>query len=89
MYDLFTPLFAQASGSNFSSWVDGVNGDGKVVLLLSLVGAVVAITAICVSLFDKIHRRNSEVQLKRDMLERGLSVDEMERVLSMKATNMK
>ena len=89
MYHLFSPLLAAASGSSFSSWVDGINGDGKVVLLLSLVGALIAITAISVQLFDRIHRRNAEVQLKRDMLERGLSVDEMERVLSMKATNMK
>jgi hypothetical protein len=79
-------LFGDA---DLSSWVSGVNGDGRVVLLLSVLGAVIAIVAIVATYADKIHRRNAELQIKRDMLERGLSVDEIERVLAAKATNVK
>jgi len=39
-------------------------------------------TGLPLLLIDRLHQRNSEMAIKRDMLERGLSVDEIERVLA-------
>jgi hypothetical protein len=72
-----------------SPLIDKVNGDGRVVLIVVAIGALVMISAFVVTLIDKIHRRNAETSLKREMIERGLSPDEMERVLSVKPTNSK
>ena len=40
-------------------------------------------------MIDKMHRRNAEIELKRDMLDRGMSVEEIERVLAAKGANSK
>ena len=42
-----------------------------------------------IACIDRLHQRNAETAIKRDMLERGLSVEEMERVLAVKAKNLK
>jgi hypothetical protein len=40
-------------------------------------------------LFNKIHRRNAEIAFKREMLDRGLSADEIERILAAKSNDGK
>jgi len=46
------------------------------------VGLIIGLAALSFSLIDKMHRRRTEVELKREMVERGMSVDEIERVLA-------
>jgi hypothetical protein len=47
-----------------------------------LVGCLVAIAAIIASYWYKAQKVRSENELKRTMVERGLSVDEIERILA-------
>ena len=65
-------------------------GSGDIVPIF-VVGAplVVILIALAFSLFNKIHRRNAEIAFKREMLDRGLSVDEIERILAAKSNDGK
>jgi hypothetical protein len=58
---------------------------------LFVVGAlmIVIVIALAFSLFNKIHRRNAEIIFKREMLDRGLSADEIERILAAKSNDGK
>ena len=82
MYDLLNPSPLLFAAAELSQWLEGVNGGGRVFLTLMVLGALVLVAAFGFSLFDKIHRRNAEIALKRDMIERGLSVEEIERLLT-------
>ena len=56
-------LFAAQERSN---WIaDGLNSDAKITLLFVLSSSVVAVIAILAGTAVKIHRRNTEVTLKR------------------------
>ena len=66
-----------------------MNGNGRGILLMMVIGAIVLVSLFVVLLIDRLHHRNSETAIKRDMIERGLSVEEMERVLAAKAKNLK
>ena len=80
-------LLAQADQS--PSWFNRV-GSGDIVPIF-VIGAplVVILIALAFSLFNKIHRRNVEIAFKREMLDRGLSVDEIERILAAKSNDGK
>jgi hypothetical protein len=47
-----------------------------------LTGAVIAVVAIVATLFTKTIREGSRNELKRAMVERGMTADEIERVLA-------
>lgn len=89
MHDLLTPSRELFAAADLSSWMEGMSSGERVFLTLAVIGALVLMSTFVVTLIDKIHRRNAELAIKRDMLERGLSVDEMERVLATKTTNVK
>ena len=89
MHVLLSPLHGLLGSLDFSSLTEGMNGNGRGILLMTVIGAIVLVALFVVLLIDRLHRRNSEMAIKRDMLERGLSVDEIERVLAAKATNVK
>lgn len=46
-----------------------------------LTGATIALAAIFASLAGAMHRKNSEAMLKRDLLDRGMSADEVAKVI--------
>ena len=81
-----TPLLAQAVDQS-ASWFNRI-GTGEIVPLFT-VGTLmsVIVIALAFSLFNKVHRRNAEIALKREMLDRGLSADEIERILAAKSND--
>jgi hypothetical protein len=89
MHVLLSPLHGLLGSVDVSSLTEGMNGNGRGILLMTVIGAIVLVALFVVLLIDRIHHRNVEIAIKRDMLERGLSVDEIERVLAAKATNVK
>ncbi len=72
--------------ASVSSFIDGLDSDGRTMVLIMVFGAVISIASIAGSVINKIHRRNADIAFKQDLLERGLSVDEVERVLAAKST---
>jgi len=74
-------LLAQGPDSTSSLYHFLSENFGIVILVLVLVAILLS---AAMSLFNKIHRRNAEIELKRDMLDRGMSADEIERVLAAK-----
>lgn len=63
----------------------GITGDQRfVIMLVGIVGLtaiVISTVAILMGVFNAIHRRSSEDQLKRDMLDRGMTAEEIETVI--------
>jgi|tagenome__1003787_1003787.scaffolds.fasta_scaffold15295216_1 hypothetical protein len=70
-------------------WFDRI-GSGEIVPIF-VVGATMLVVAIGLVglLANSIHRRNAEIAFKREMLDRGLSVDEIERMLAAKSNDGK
>lgn len=65
----------------FSTWKPG-----EVIGLVSVVGGVsVAITAIVMGHWSRMRRQDAELALKRDLLARGMSVEEVERAMKASA----
>ena len=89
MHVLLSPLHGLLGSIDVSSLTEGINGNGRGMLLMMVIGAIVLIALFVVLLVDRLHQRNAETAIKRDMIERGLSVEEMERVLAAKASNLK
>jgi hypothetical protein len=82
-------LLAQAiqSGAR-DEWADeffGLGQDQRFVLLLTIVGGsigiIISLAGILYSALDAAHRRRTEADLKREMLDRGMSVDEIVKVI--------
>jgi hypothetical protein len=44
-------------------------------------GIILGLAGIIYSAFDSVHRRRMEIGLKRDMIERGMTVDEIVKVV--------
>jgi hypothetical protein len=51
----------------------------------TVMALAIPIVAILATFWSTVEKTRSANELKRSMIERGMSVDEMERVLSMKA----
>ncbi|TWT89071.1 hypothetical protein Mal64_25630 [Pseudobythopirellula maris] len=75
------PMLAQQTTQLF----DGLNQDHRFVLMIVLpvIAAGVVITIVCVfgGVLSTIHRRSQESQLKQDMLDRGMSAEEIATVI--------
>ena len=69
------------SGSIFS----GLDEDKRFVVILTVLGcatgALISTVSIVASSLGAIHRRRTEVELKREMLDRGMSAEEVEKVV--------
>jgi hypothetical protein len=75
--------------ASISSWIESVDGDGRVFLIMMFLGAAAMLIGFSIRLINNIHRRNAEIAFKRDLLDRGLSVDEIERLLGANMTDAK
>jgi hypothetical protein len=69
-------------------WADeffGLGPDQRFVLILTVIGCatgiVIALTALVLSLINATHRRRIEAELKREMLDRGMSAEEVVKVI--------
>lgn len=65
--------------------LSGFTSDQRFVLMLSVIGCVtviiITLAAIYAGVTSGIHRRNAEADLKRDMLDRGMSAEEIAQVV--------
>jgi hypothetical protein len=73
---------------DLSSFFDGLDSEGRTIVFAMILGTLVGIVGIIGSTINRIHRRNIETALKQDMLDRGLSADEIERVLAAKSPDL-
>ena len=88
-------LLAQMQGpavDTTSGWVkllEGIDADKRFVLLIIAIGCSIPIVlgglGMITATIDAIHRRRTETDLKRDMIERGLSADEIAQVVEASA----
>lgn len=83
-----TGLLAQVSESVSDPWAESFLGFGseqRFVLIIVTLGCATGliITLVCVisSAFSHAHQRRLEIELKREMLDRGMSADEVAKVI--------
>jgi hypothetical protein len=83
-----TGLLAQVSESVPDPWADaffGLDASQRFPLLIVVIGCITGfiITLICLiaSAISSAHQRRLEIELKREMLDRGMSADEVARVI--------
>lgn len=65
-------------------WADlffGLDGGQRFVLLLVVVGCLTGIIIATVVVIGESHRRRVEMDLKREMIERGMSAEDVSQVL--------
>ncbi len=64
---------------------EGLDANQRFVLLLTAIGVVtgilITLLSFLYSALDAAHRRRTEANLKREMLDRGMSVDEIVKVI--------
>ena len=56
-------------------------------IIVPVAGCAVAIVAIIFTNLTKMHRQTIQARLKEQMIDRGMSPEDMERVLSMDVSN--
>jgi hypothetical protein len=81
-------VLAQAEMSLRDPWADeffGLDQNQRFVLILTLAGCItgliISLAGILYAALDAAHRRRTEANLKREMLDRGMSVDEIVKVI--------
>jgi hypothetical protein len=83
------PLIAQipaddATGT-WSGLLHGIDADKRFVLLIIAIGCgtgiILGTFGILSSVFNSLHRRRVETDLKRDMIDRGMSADEIAKII--------
>ena len=77
--------FAQLQDDVWANTFFGLDSDERFVLLLTLVGCItgviITLAGLIYSAADAAHRRRTEANLKREMLDRGMSVEEVVKVI--------
>jgi hypothetical protein len=83
-----TGLLAQVSESVPDPWADsffGLNANERFPLLIIAIGCgtgvIIVLAAIISSAITSAHQRRLEIELKREMLDRGMSADEVAKVI--------
>ena len=86
--DSLFSILAQVSISPPDPWSDkflGLDGPQRFSLLIvgigCLTGVIVTLACIISSVVSKAHQRRIEAELKREMLDRGMSAEEVARVI--------
>jgi hypothetical protein len=62
-------------------WFQSLHSDMQMQLVCVFVVTVVVITAITCYLINSIHRCRAELQLKRELIERGMTADDIATVM--------
>ncbi len=72
--------------SSFWQWISSLRSDdlAGMIISIALVG-VAAIAIVCTTIY-KVHKTRAEDALKRELLDRGLSADEIATVIGAKPT---
>jgi len=67
---------------DFWQWFQALNPDHRLELIGVVAGVIIAIAVIICFLVNTIHRRRAELEMKRELLDRGMSADEIATVIS-------
>ena len=82
MSDLWTNVLLADWGTDL---VSGMNASQRSAILIVAIacatGVILGLAGIIYSAFDSVHRRRMEIGLKRDMIERGMSAEEITQVI--------
>jgi hypothetical protein len=74
-----------ATNDAISSMFSGIDGGQRFVLIVvaigCLTGLLITTVSLIVGLVQTIHRRRVEVDLKRELLDRGLGAEEIARIV--------
>jgi hypothetical protein len=78
----------QSMPDNFWSWFSKFNAE-DLCGMLAIVGMIVvgAIVVICLTIY-KLHRSRADDELKRELLDRGLSASEIATIISAKSSKI-
>ena len=72
-------------GSSWSDMLSGMDADKRFVLLIIAIGCTLALfitlAGIIAGTIGSMHRRRAEMDLKREMIERGMSADEITKII--------
>ena len=78
------PLVAQVS-NGWMSWLSELKPDERFALLVVAIGCATGVFCTIVvfvsSTINSIHRRRLEVEMKREMIERGMTADEITKII--------
>ncbi|MCA9238339.1 MAG: hypothetical protein KDA44_22860 [Planctomycetales bacterium] len=66
-------------------WFDGIDADQKFVLTIIALGCLtvilITVGGVVAGVWSSAHRRRMEVDLKREMLDRGMTAEEVAKVI--------
>jgi hypothetical protein len=68
--------------SSFWEWMGSLSSDDRAGLSFAVIAAVVGVIAIVATTIHHMHRNRLEDSLKREMLDRGMSAEEISTVLA-------
>lgn len=78
-------LVAFQDTSLWTSALEGIDADKRFVLLLVSIGCgtgiILGTLGILSGAISSVHRRRAEMDLKRDMIDRGMSADEIAKIV--------
>ena len=81
----YGPLLATGTVGWWSEQFSGLEQSQRFVLLIVAIGCltiiIVSTVAIVSTLIDTMHKRRVETEMKRELLDRGMSADEVARVV--------
>jgi hypothetical protein len=82
---VISALLAFQAASPVSGILEGIDADKRFVLLIIAIGCgtgiILGTFGILSSAFNSLHRRRVETDLKRDMIDRGMSADEIAKII--------
>jgi hypothetical protein len=85
MTNLATSLLAAASYDPWGEAFFGLDPDQRFIVVLTalgcLTGVVITLAGIAYSWIDGAHKRRIDAELKREMLDRGMSAEEVVKVI--------
>ena len=78
-------VLAQQSSSGFMQSFDGLEGDKKFAVIAVVFGCATGVLCTLIvfisSTITSIHKRRLEVDMKRDMIERGMTAEDIVKVI--------
>jgi hypothetical protein len=81
-------LLAQAADPWFSTFFDFDDGKRFALLIVMIgcgTGIIISAVGMITGLVNSLHRRRTEADMKQDLLDRGLSADEIARIIESSA----
>jgi hypothetical protein len=72
----------------FWEWTATLKPDDRAGLLFAVIAAAVGVIAIIVTAIYRTHRNRLEIAFKREMLDRGMSADEIATVMAQPKQSM-